>query len=108
MSSLAKSTVLSVALLGSVAFAAHAQSGSVAALPPGTVAAPAATAPVGPSVAYPGPNPGAGNYPTEKQTQGVTASPKYVGPSPGAGVYMDEKQTQQVQPSPALHGPRPN
>jgi hypothetical protein len=110
MSSLAKTTVLSFTLLAGVAFAAHAQSGSVAALPPGTTAAPpAAAAPIGPSTAYPGPNPGAGYYGGTVQTQApVVPSPKYVGPSPGAGYYPTETQTQPVQPSPAYPGPRPH
>jgi hypothetical protein len=104
MSSFAKTTVLSLTLLAGAAFAAHAQSGSVAALPPGTAAAPPAAA----SGTYPGPNPGAGNYPAEKQTQAVAPSPKYVGPAPGAGFYPTEQQTQPVQPSPVYPGPRPN
>ena len=89
MTTLTKSLVLSLGLLTGVAAAAHAQSGSVAALPPGAAAAPpAATAPVGPSAAYPGPNPGAGYYGgTVAQQQPVTESPKYVGPNPGLGFY---------------------
>ncbi|HEY8873209.1 MAG TPA: hypothetical protein VIM52_09285 [Stellaceae bacterium] len=104
MSSFAKTTVLSLTLLAGAAFAAHAQSGSVAALPPGNAVAPPAAA----SGAYPGPNPGVGYYPAEKQSQPVTPSPQYVGPSPGAGYYPAEKQTQGVQPSPDYVGPRPN
>jgi len=82
MSTLAKSTVLSLSLLAGAAFAAHAQSGSVASLPPGTAAAPpAATAPLNP---YPGPNPGAGVSAGMGHTQAVVPSPAYIGPSPGA------------------------
>lgn len=86
MSSLVKSALLSVSLVTGVAFAAQAQSNNVASLPPGTTATPpAATSPVGPSVAYPGPNPGSGGYGgTVGEQQPVTASPKYVGPAPGA------------------------
>lgn len=110
MSIFAKTTVLSFALLAGAAFTAHAQSGSVASLPPGAATPPAATAPIGPSAAYPGPNPGAGYYPTtEKHTQDVVSSPKYVGPAPGGGGYpATEQQTQPVQPSPAYPGVRPN
>jgi hypothetical protein len=86
MTSFAKTTVLSLSLLAGVAFAAHAQSSSVASLPPGTVAAPpAATAPVAPSTAYPGPNPGTPGYSGMGQTQATVApSPPLVGASPGA------------------------
>ena len=107
MSSFAKTTVLSLTLLAGAAFAAHAQSGSVAALPPGTVATPpAATAPM---TTYHGPNPGAGYYGGTVQTQQpVVPSPKYVGPSPGPGTFAPEQQTRAVEPSPPYIGPRPN
>ena len=86
MSIFAKSALLSITLLAGVAVAAHAQSGSVAALPPGSVATTPATAPIGPSVTYPGPNPGSGYYgATVTQQAPVAPSPQYVGPSPGAG-----------------------
>src|SRR5260370_30701363 len=86
MSIIAKSALRSVPRLAGVAVAAHAQSGSVAALRPGTVATTPATAPIGPSVTYPGPNPGSGYYgATVTQQAPVAASPQYVGPSPGAG-----------------------
>ena len=77
-----KSMVLSAGLVAGVAFAAQAQSDSVASLPPtAPVTPPAASSPVG----YPGPNPGSGYYGgTVTQQQPVTESPKYVGPSPGA------------------------
>jgi hypothetical protein len=85
MMSFAKTTLLSLSLLAGAAFAAHAQSNSVASLPPGTAAAPhAATAPVGPSTAYPGPNPGTSGYSGTGQTQATVApSPQFVGVSPG-------------------------
>lgn len=84
MSSLVKTALLSVSLVAGIAVAAQAQSDSVASLPPGG-GAPVAAAPVGPSVAYPGPNPGSGYYGgTVSQQQPVTPSPKYVGPAPGA------------------------
>jgi hypothetical protein len=107
MTNLVKTTVLSLSLLAGAGFAAHAQSGGVASLPPGTAAAPpAAVAPSGP---MPGPNAGAGWYPKEQQTEAATKpSPKYVGPAPGAGWYPSEKQTQAVGPSSAYPGPRPN
>ncbi len=119
MSTLAKSAVLSLSLLAGAAFAAHAQSGSVAALPPGSAAAPpAATAPVGPSAAYPGPNPGSGYYGGTVTTQApVTPSPQYVGPAPGAGYYgtpptyqksTDYDSNTALHPYTSSEGPRPN
>jgi hypothetical protein len=104
----AKTTLLGFTLTASLAFAAHAQSGSVAALPPGAGAAPpaAATAPV---VAYPGPNPGAGGYSGMGQNQPVAPSTnKQAGTSAGGGWYPQEQQTQPVQTSQPLPGPRPN
>ena len=86
MSKLVKSALLSVSLLAGATIVAHAQSSNVASLPPGTAATPpAATAPVGLSAAYPGPNPGSGYYGgTVAVQQPVTPSAKYVGPAPGA------------------------
>ena len=119
MASLAKSTVLGLSLLTGVAFAAHAQSGSIAALPPGAAAAPpAATAPVGPSATYPGPNPGLGYYGGTVQTQApVTGSPQYVGPAPGAGTgatpprfekSADWDSNTTLHPYTSGQGPRPH
>jgi hypothetical protein len=119
MSTLAKSTVLSLSLLAGAAFAAHAQSGSVAALPPGAAAAPpAAAAPIGPSAAYPGPNPGAGYYGGMVAQQApVVPSPAYVGPAPGAGYYgtpqayqksSDYDSNASKHPYTSAQGPRPN
>jgi hypothetical protein len=117
MLSLAKSTLLSVGLLAGAAFAAHAQSGSVAALPPGTAATPHDAAPVGPSAAYPGPKPGAGYYGgTVAQQRTVSPSPKYIGPNPGSGYYGigSTKTTAGYGSNEAAHpytaqlGPRPN
>lgn len=110
MSTLVKSAVLSLGLLAGAAVA-HAQSNNVAALPPGTAAAPpAAVAPVGPSAALPGPNPGQGWYGSTPQTQaGATPSPDAIeGPKPGQGWYPKEQQTKDVTPSPIYVGPRPN
>lgn len=117
MSILAKSAVMGVALLAGAAVA-HAQSSSVASLPPSTGAAPAATAPVGPSAAYPGPNPGGGFYGgTVAQQQPVTPSPQYIGPNPGGGYYGTYSYQKPVgyDQNDALHpytstgeGPRPN
>jgi len=77
-----RTSILSLALVTGVAFAAHAQSGSVAALPPGAAPAPAPAA-VAPSARLPGPNPGsAWSAQGEKQTQAVTPSPAYPGPRP--------------------------
>ena len=107
MPSFAKTTVLSLSLLAGAAFAAHAQSGSVAALPPGTAAAPpAATS----STAYPGPNPGSGYYGGTVQAQApvTPSSNKQDGTSPGAGWYPKEEQTQDVKPSAPYPGVRPN
>jgi len=119
MASLVKSTVLGLGLLTGVAVAAHAQSGSVAALPPGAAAAPpAAAAAVGPSAAYPGPNPGSGFYGgTVATQQPVTPSPQYVGPAPGAGYYgtghgfqkpADWDQNASMHPYTSGQGPRAN
>ena len=86
MSILFKSAVLSVGLLAGVAFAAQAQTGSVASLPP--QGAPAAAAPLAPMNPYPGPNPGAGvSAPTTQTQAAVAPSPNYVGPNPGLGYY---------------------
>jgi hypothetical protein len=83
MTSFAKTTVLSLSLLAGVAFSAHAQSSSVASLPPGTVAAPLAA---GATAAYPGPNPGTGYYGGTVQSQApVVPSPKAEGVPAGAG-----------------------
>lgn len=111
MSIFAKTTVLSLTFLTGAAFAAHAQSGNIAALPPGTAAAPtAATAPIGSATVYPGPKAGGGWYNnSEKQAQGVAPSAKYVGPSPGGGWYSStETQTQAVTPSDKYPGTRPH
>jgi hypothetical protein len=119
MSTLAKSAAFSLSLLAGAAVAAHAQSSNVASLPPGATASPpAATAPVGPSAAYPGPNPGAGYYGgTVAQQQPVTPSPNYIGPNPGLGYYgtytykaptgYDTDNTQHPYSQVGL-GPRPN
>lgn len=87
MSKLAKSAVLSLSLIAGAAVAAHAQSSSVASLPPGAGVAPAtaATQSVG---MMPGPNPGMGYYGgTVAQQQPVSPSPTYIGPNPGLGYY---------------------
>src|SRR5579885_255451 len=111
---LAKSTILALGLLAGAAVA-HAQSSNVAALPPGTAATPS-TAPVGPSAAYPGPNPGSGYYGgTVTQQQPVQPSPQYVGPAPGAGYYgtapayqkpADWDQNTAMHPYTSNQGPR--
>ena len=111
MSTLAKSAMLSLALLAGVACAANAQSSNIAALPPGATAAPPAViaSPVAPSATLPSVDPGRGWYPsTEQHTQQVQPSGVYPGPNPGKGWYAHETQTQAVQPSPHYVGPRPN
>ncbi len=119
MSSLVKSTLVGVGLLAGAAFGAHAQSGSVASLPPGATAAPpAAATPVGPSAALPGPNPGSGYYGgTVAAQQAVVPSPQYIGPNPGSGYYGTghNAPTQGYGDDAAMHpytsstsGPRPN
>ncbi|HKS88447.1 MAG TPA: hypothetical protein VJR70_03315 [Stellaceae bacterium] len=111
--------VLGLGLVAALSFAAQAQTAanpaapgdSIANLPPDTgtpAAAPPATAPVAPSAALPGPDPGRGWYQSEKQTQAVAPSPTLPGPDPGRGWYAQEKQTGPVQPSPQLDGPKPN
>ena len=85
-----KSTLLGLGMVAGLAFAAQAQTSGLASLPPNpTAAPPAAASPVGPSVALPGPNPGAAwNAPAPKnETATVSPSPSYVGPNPGAGYY---------------------
>ena len=117
MSTLVKSTVLSLGLLAGVAVAAHAQSSNVAALPPGAVAPQAA--PVGPSP-LPGPNPGAGWYGgTVSQQQPVVPSANAMpGPNPGLGYYgtpqkfekpagYDQNAEMKPYTTPGM-GPRPN
>ena len=115
MLTLAKSTLLSLTLLTGAAFAAHAQSGSVAALPPNTAATPPAASA---SVGFPGPNPGAGYYGgTVSQQAPVVPSPQYVGPSPGAGTgsmppkfekSADYEQNTTLHPYTSGQGPRPH
>jgi hypothetical protein len=120
MSTFAKSTVLSLSLLAGAAFAAHAQSSSIASLPPGG-AAPGVAAPIGPapSAAYPGPNPGSGFYGGTVATQApVTPSQPYIGPAPGLGYYGTPPVYQKSadwNSNTAMHpytspgtGPRPN
>ena len=115
MLSLAKSALLSVSLLTGVAFAAHAQSDSVAALPPNAATPPAASG----SVGFPGPNPGSGYYGgTVAQQAPVVPSPQYIGPNPGAGTGQLPPKFQKsadYDQNPALHpytssgmGPRPH
>jgi len=110
MSRFAPSIVLGLSLLAGASLAAYAQSPSesIAALPPGATAA-APPAPIGPTGAYPGPDPGRfWNPGREGQTRPVEASPKYVGPDPGGMWSREEKQTQPVQPSPVYIGPAMN
>lgn len=107
MSSLVKSAIVSVSLLAGAMATAHAQSESIAVLPPN---APTATpAPqrsaVAPSPKYIGPAPGITWTAEERQTQPVQPSPQYVGPAPGITWSAQEKQTQPVQPSPEYVGP---
>ncbi len=85
MSSLVKSAILSLSVLTGATVAAHAQSDYIAALPPGPAVT--APAPVGPSVAYPGPNPGKSWSSAGSQLGDEQPSPQYVGPSPGVGYY---------------------
>jgi hypothetical protein len=100
-----KSTVLSLGVLA-IAFAAHAQSENVAALPPGaSVVSPAAVAPSGP---YPGPDPGKMWGTRESQTRAVERSPQYIGPKPGNMWGAEERQTRAVEPSPQYIGPKPH
>ena len=107
MSIVAKSVMLSASLLlTGVALNAHAQSGNIAALPPGS--APAAAAPIGPSGPYPGPDPGRLWSTQESQTQPVAPSPNMEGPDPGRMWSTKESQTRAVEPSPQYLGPKPN
>jgi hypothetical protein len=86
MSPVFKSTALGLGLLVGAAFAAQAQTGSVAALPPS--AAPSAAAPLAPLNPYPGPNPGAGvGIPTGQTQAAVAPSPAMPGVNPGLGYY---------------------
>ena len=118
MSTFAKSAVLSLSLLAGAAFAAHAQSGNVASLPPGSAAPHAAAAPLGPMNPYPGPNPGTGVNAGMGQTQAaVTPSPAYIGPNPGGGYYgvspayhkpAGYNSDDALHPYTSGEGPRPN
>ena len=103
-----KSTVIGIGLLTGVAFAAHAQSDNVAAVPPGVPAPAAPSTAVAPSPAYVGPAPGITWSAQEKQTQPVRPSGAYVGPGPGQTWAAQGKQTRPVTPSPEYVGPRPN
>ena len=61
MAFLGKLAPLSLAMLAGIAFAAQAQTGSLASLPPNPAAEPrAAASPVAPAPTYVGPAPGAG------------------------------------------------
>ena len=111
--SVMKSALLGLTLMAGTVVAAHAQSNSVAALPPSAPVA--ATAPS--YGAYPGPNPGGSWSGVGQQTQAVSASPAYVGPSPGAGNgimpphYDTSAQYDQnvgLHPYSSAAGPRPN
>jgi hypothetical protein len=102
-----RTSILSLALVTGVAFAAHAQSGAVAALPPGAAPAPA-PAVVAPSAKLEGPNPGSVWSTQEATTRPVTPSGRLEGPNPGSLWSTQEKQTQAVVPSPAYPGPRPH
>src|SRR5215207_1281426 len=102
-----RTSILSLALVTGVAFAAHAQSGSVAALPPGAAPAPA-PAVVAPSARLQGPNPGAAWSTQEASTRPVTPSGRLEGPNPGSMWGAQEQQTQAVTPSPVYPGPRPH
>ena len=108
MSSLVKSTVLSLGLLAGAAASAYAQSENIAALPPDAAATPAPQgAVVAPSPRYVGPDPGITWSAAEKNTGPVQPSPKYVGPDPGVTWGAQERQTQPVQPSQQYVGPSP-
>jgi hypothetical protein len=110
MTTLVRTTVLSLSLLAGIAATAYAQSNNVAALPPGAAAAPA-VAPVGPapSPQYVGPSPGSGWYGKEQESAArYQPSPEWLGPKAGQGWYGKEEQTQAVAPSPQYPGPRPN
>jgi hypothetical protein len=79
-----KSALLGLTMAAGVAFAAQAQTRGIASLPPNPAAAPpAAASPVAPSVALPGPNPGASSNAGMGVTQAVGPSENYVGPAPG-------------------------
>lgn len=82
MSPTIKSGILSVALLSGAAVCAHAQSTSIASLPPGAAATPAPQGVVvAPSTPYVGPNAGKSWGAPERQTQPVQPSAGYVGPA---------------------------
>lgn len=115
MSSMLKSTVLGLALLGGVAATAHAQ--SVSTLPPTSPAtAPSATtAPVYSSSARMNPDPGSGVNIRAEHSQPV-ASAK-ISPDPGSGVNIQSEhysatasdQDPARQPYSTYHfGPAPN
>jgi hypothetical protein len=123
MSSLVKSTILSLGLLAGVAAVAHAQ--SVSSLPPSGSPAAATGAPVYSSTTKIFPNPGGGSSWQEEHYQaapGYTADPAQhpystsIGPKPGAhssGAEENYKATD-ADNAPARHpytssmGPRPH
>jgi hypothetical protein len=113
--SIVKSAALAACLVTGAAFAAQAQS-SVAALPPGATTAPVAT-PIGPSMAYPGPNPGSASAWASTPSGTAPQTQAYVGPAPGAGSYIMPPHVQtsaDYDANTALHpytssmGPRAN
>jgi hypothetical protein len=119
MSVFCKSTLLSLGMVAGIAFAAQAQTSGLASLPPNpTAAPPAAASPVPPSVAIPGPNPGAAWAGSANATQVTVApSPAYVGPAPGAGYYgtpprfeksADWDSNTAMHPYTSSVGPRPH
>ena len=109
MSTVVKSAILSLSLLTGAALNAYAQSESIAALPPGEIAAPpTAPAPVGPAAVFLGPDPGKLWSTSEKNTGPAQPSPKYVGPDPGKLWSAAEKNSGPAQPSPQYVGPAPS
>jgi hypothetical protein len=95
-----KPIVLGLGLVAGIAFGAQAQTVSGAPTPGTSIATlPADSGPrTNSHNTIPGPAP-----------QAVAPSPnKQLGVHPGAGWYPTEKQTQAVTPSPKYPGPRPN
>ena len=113
MSTLVKSTLLSAGLAVGLVFAAHAQSGSVAALPPN-----AGTPAIAPSPQYIGPSPGGSSSAGMGSSGAITPSGAYPGPAVGGGAGHTPPRFEKSADwdnNTALHpytssgvGPRPN
>ena len=100
--SLVKPIALSLGLVLSLAIGAQAQTVSGTTVPGPSVAS------LPPSEPLPGPRASSSGAIRNTQQGPVAQSGKFLGPDPGAGWYRQEQQTQTVRPSPQFDGPKPN